>query len=40
VLRQQVCWVFLAKHFSEVDAAHPNSLLDPQGVGIQVPQFA
>jgi len=40
MLGQQVCRILLTKHLSEVDAPHPNSLLDPQCVGVQVPQFA
>jgi hypothetical protein len=40
VLGHQVSWVLLAKHFPEVDASCADGLLDPQGVGVKVPQFA
>ena len=40
VLRQQVCWVLLSKRFSEVDAPSTDGLLDPQRVGVEVPQLA
>jgi hypothetical protein len=40
VLGKQVCWVVLTKHLSEIDPPGSDGLLDPQRVGVKVPQFA
>jgi len=40
VLGQEVGWVLLAKHLAEIDSAGAHGLLDPQRVGVKVPQFA
>jgi hypothetical protein len=40
VLGEQVGGILLAKHLAEIDSAGANGLLDPQRVGVKVPQFA
>ena len=40
MLGEQVRWIDLAVHLAQVNAACPDSLLDPQSVCIEVPQFA
>ena len=36
----KVGWILLAKHLFEVKPLATDGLLDPQNVGVQVPQFA
>ena len=40
VFGEQVCRVDFARDFTQVDTPEADGLLDPQGVGIQVSQFA
>jgi len=40
VFREKVGRVILAEHFAKIDSSSTDCLLDPQGVGVEVPQFA
>ena len=40
VLGDQVCRVHLTGDLAKVDSSQAYRLMDPQGVGVQVPQFA
>ena len=40
VLGEKVGRILFSKHLAEIDSAGANGLLDPQRVGVKVPQFA
>jgi hypothetical protein len=40
VLGEEVGWVLFSQHFTEIDATRPDSLLYPQRVRVEMPQFA
>ena len=40
VFGEKVSRILLSKHLAEIDSAGTNGLLDPQRVGVKVPQFA
>jgi hypothetical protein len=40
VLGEEIGWILFAEYLAQVQTARPHSLLDPQGVRVQVAQFA
>ena len=40
VFGKQICRIYFACNFAEVDATEADGLLDPESMGIQMPKFA